>query len=197
MIVRQLERRAQVDRVLARTRIGVAEDLDAAEADGRGHPIAIRIQVFGGLVACAVEIHRDPVDDRQERVARDRERAHRVRQPCRDRIGRGGAGLVAERHVAAPAVERAPLLGAIGPALVAEIRDVVHGPAEGGTRRTARRGGAWAARETRSRSSSDSSASGGPRGVRSCGLPHARGIAVRDEPLGGLGERRPHVGLRQ
>jgi hypothetical protein len=40
--IRQLERRAQVNRVLARTRIGVAEDLDAAEADGRGHPIAIR-----------------------------------------------------------------------------------------------------------------------------------------------------------
>jgi hypothetical protein len=129
--VRQLERRAQVDRVLARPRIGVAKDLDAAEADGRGHPIAIRVQVFGGLVACAIEIHRDPVDDRQERVARDREGTHRLRQPCRDRIGRGSTGLVAERHRAAPAVERAPLLRAIGPALVAEIRDVVHGPAEG------------------------------------------------------------------
>src|SRR5205823_8977780 len=34
--VRELERRAHVDRVLARPRIGVAEDLDTAEPDRRG-----------------------------------------------------------------------------------------------------------------------------------------------------------------
>src|SRR5437879_1398495 len=49
----------------------------------------------------------------------------------RSSCGREAARLVAERDVTTPAVERSALIGAIGAARVAEVGDVVHGPAEG------------------------------------------------------------------
>src|SRR5262249_4805392 len=53
-----------------------------------------------------------------------------ARQPRRDRVLRAAPWLVAERDVAAPAFELAPLRGAVDVALVAEVGDVVHRPAE-------------------------------------------------------------------
>src|SRR5216117_3742896 len=40
--VGELQRHAEAHRVLARARVGVAEDLDAAQAHGRGHAVAVR-----------------------------------------------------------------------------------------------------------------------------------------------------------
>jgi len=117
-------------RVLAGARVRVAEDLDAAETDGRGDSIAVGIEIVGGLVADLVEVHLDAVDDGQEGLARDREGAHGAGQPRRDRILRAAARLVAERDVVTPALELAPLRGTVDAALVAEIGDVVHRPAE-------------------------------------------------------------------
>src|SRR5439155_157875 len=112
-------------------RIRIAEDLDAAQADRRGDAIAVRIEVLHGLVPDLVEVHLDAVDDRQKRVARDRECSHGLRQPRRDWIRGAAARLVAERDVTTPAFQRAPLVRAIGAALASEVGDIVHRPAEG------------------------------------------------------------------
>src|SRR2546425_9235596 len=78
--VRDLERGAELDRVLSRARIRITEDLDAAQADRRGDAITVGIQVLRGLVPDLGQVHLDAVDDRQERIARDRERSHGLRQ---------------------------------------------------------------------------------------------------------------------
>src|SRR5207244_2027154 len=96
---------AQVDRVLARPRVGVAEDLDAREPDRGGDAVAVRVEVVRRLVGDPIEVHLDAVDDRLERRARDRVGAHGGLEPHGDRMGGGRARLVAARHVLQPALE--------------------------------------------------------------------------------------------
>src|SRR5262249_58441879 len=58
----QLEGDPEIDGVLAGPGVGIAEDLDAAEADRRGDAIAVRVELLEGLVGRAVEIHLDARD---------------------------------------------------------------------------------------------------------------------------------------
>src|SRR5207245_6173404 len=75
--VRELQRGAELHRVVARARIGVAEDLDAAEADRRGAAVAVGIEVLGRVVADAPEAQRGGVADRPKRRGRTGKRAPR------------------------------------------------------------------------------------------------------------------------
>src|SRR5438876_774359 len=129
--VRELECLAQLDRVLARAGVGVAEDLDAAEPDRRGDAVAVRVELLRRLVGDAVEVHLDAVDDRLERRARDRVGAYGGLEPERDWVVGDRARRVAARHLLAPAPELPALDRRVDAPLAAEIRDVVHGPAEG------------------------------------------------------------------
>src|SRR3989442_630640 len=103
--VRELECLAQLDRVLARAGVRVAEDLDAAEPDRRGDAVAVRVELLRRLVGDAVEVHLDAVDDRLERRARDRVGAYGGLEPERDRVVGDRARRVAARHLLAPAPE--------------------------------------------------------------------------------------------
>src|SRR5207247_6086710 len=103
--VRELECLAQLDRVLARAGVGVAEDLDAAEPDRRGDAVAVRVELLRRLVGDAVEVHLDAVDDRLECRARDRVGAYGGLEPERDRVVGDRARRVAARHLLAPAPE--------------------------------------------------------------------------------------------
>src|SRR5207244_1626337 len=111
--VGELQRLAEVDRVLPRARIGVAEDLDAAEPHGRGYAIAVRLEVLGRLVADALEVHLAAVDDRLQRGARNRIGGDGGLELAGDRMDRRGAALEAARDVLAPAGEAGPLGGRI------------------------------------------------------------------------------------
>ena len=72
--VGHLQRQAEVEGVLARARIAAAEHLDAHHADRRRHAAAIADQLIEGVVARAMQIHLDAVDEIVERLARQRER---------------------------------------------------------------------------------------------------------------------------
>src|SRR5579862_2670289 len=87
--VRQLEREPELDRVLARRRALVAEDLDADEANRARNAVAVSLEIaLPRLVALAVEIHLDAVDDGGELLARDREALDRVGERDADRVAR-------------------------------------------------------------------------------------------------------------
>src|SRR5439155_22541305 len=109
----------------------VAKDLYAAEANRGGDAVAIGVQVLGGLVPDPIEVHLDPVDDRQQRVARNRERAHRLRQRAGDRVRGNAVARVAQGDVAPPAGELPALLRDVRTPPTREVGDVVHGAAEG------------------------------------------------------------------
>src|SRR5437870_10370064 len=85
------------------------------------------MEVLGGLVRRAIEIHLDAVDDREESVARDRKVTNGGRQASGDGMMRGFRVLVAAEDVGAPLAERAASFR-LRP--VVEVRDVVHGPAK-------------------------------------------------------------------
>ena len=73
--VGQLQRDAEVQRVVARPVAPAAEDPDADQADRRGDAPAVLEQVVERLVPRRVEIHRHAVDDVLERLARQVELA--------------------------------------------------------------------------------------------------------------------------
>ncbi len=123
--VGDLERDAQVHRVLARPRVRVAEDLDAAEPHRGGHAIAVGIERVEGLVGGMVHVHLHPRDDLLERGARDREAADRHLQPLAGRML--GPPLVDARDLLAPAPELQALLLAVRHL----VHRVVHDAAEG------------------------------------------------------------------
>ena len=123
--VGDLERDAQVHRVLARPRVRVAEDLDAAEPHRGGHAIAVGVERVEGLVGGMVHVHLHPRDDLLERGARDREAADRHLQPLAGRVL--GPPLVDARDLLAPAPELRALLLAVGH----QVHRVVHDAAEG------------------------------------------------------------------
>src|SRR5437867_5936544 len=54
--VRELERLAEKDGVVATARLGVSENFDAQPADHRGHPVAVELQGGVGLVAFDSEV---------------------------------------------------------------------------------------------------------------------------------------------
>src|SRR5207249_3320067 len=123
--VRQLEGEPELDRVLARGGVPVAEDLDAHEPHGAGHSIAVLLEVtLPGLVAIPLEIHLDTLDDRVEMLARDREALDRVGERDRDRVA--GPAAVEGIQLLAPARED-PARVLRRPGLVG---DVVGGAAE-------------------------------------------------------------------
>src|SRR4030095_12266871 len=117
--VGELQGDAQVHRVLPRARIGVAEDLDAAEADREADPIAVGIERLERLVGRMVHVHLDPGDDLIEGYARDRELADRHLQPLAGRVL--GLPIVDAGDLVAPAVT----LGALGRAVLAPVHRVV------------------------------------------------------------------------
>ena len=57
--VGELERFAEPDRVVATTRVAVAEDFDAEPSHHRRHAVAIQLQLGVGFVAFDVEVHLD------------------------------------------------------------------------------------------------------------------------------------------
>src|SRR5262249_52206912 len=61
--VGELKGDAEVDRVVARARVAMAEDLDAEEADGRGDAVAVAVQLVEVVVAPAGEVGLDAGDE--------------------------------------------------------------------------------------------------------------------------------------
>ena len=121
--VGELERQPQLDRVVARARVVVAEDLDRGEPDRRGDALAVDAQLGKGRVAPRGQVHPAARDDVLERPARDREARDRLRELAPQLgLGRAGVGLV---ELGRPAREaRLPLA-------VGLVDAVVHDPAEG------------------------------------------------------------------
>src|SRR5262245_18830131 len=147
--VRELQGEAQVDSVVAGATVRVAEDLDGGQSHGRGDPVAVREEVLDRLVAHAVEIHGDAVDDGLQGFAGNRELPHGLGQPLGDGLVRRAPRLVTARHLPPPVLELGLRLRAIHAALLAQVGDVVYGPAEGvhGVERVAARPGQREERE--------------------------------------------------
>src|SRR5262245_10423690 len=132
--VRQLEGEPELGRVLPCRGVPVAEDLDADEADGARHAVAVRLEVaVPRLVALPVEVHLDPLDDRREVLAGDRVALDGVRERYADRVARPAG--VDRVQLAAPAgeqrrrgVERPGAGGGVMSAGL--VGDVVRGAAE-------------------------------------------------------------------
>ncbi len=87
----QLQRDAEIDRVVARLQIAIAENLDADQPDGRRHAQAVLPQLLERVVAVALQIHGDAVDQifecrsRQFELRDERERAASLAlSPARD-----------------------------------------------------------------------------------------------------------------
>ena len=60
--VRQLQRNAEIDRVIARLQIAIPENLDADQPDRRRHAQAVLPQLLERVVAVALQIHGHAVD---------------------------------------------------------------------------------------------------------------------------------------
>ena len=74
--VGQLQGQPEVDGVLPRLGAATPENLDAHQPDRRRHALAVFDQLVEGLVAQPVQVHLHPVDERVERLPRQREQAH-------------------------------------------------------------------------------------------------------------------------
>src|SRR6202040_3125862 len=72
----ELQRDAEVQRVVARALAPATPDADADHADGRRDASAVLEEIPERLIARGVEIHRDAVDDVLERLAREIEPPH-------------------------------------------------------------------------------------------------------------------------
>ncbi len=123
--VGQLERHPEIDGVLARPHVRVAEDLDAAEPDGGRDAVAVGVELVEGLVGGAIEVHLHARDDLVERLARDREELHRRLQPLSRRVRRRAVEDLSDFR--APALE----LLALGGSVLPDVDRVVHDAAEG------------------------------------------------------------------
>ena len=122
--IRELQRDAEVHRVIAGAGIAVAEDLDAREPDGGRHAVAVRVQLLERLVAGLVQVHLDARDDLFEHGARDRKGADRRLESLAS--GVRGRATVDACDLLTPALELAPLPVALLP----EVDGVVHDAAE-------------------------------------------------------------------
>src|SRR6185369_17063120 len=101
--VRELERDAEIERVVARAVASAADDLDADKPDGRGDAPAVLKEVVERLIPVGVEVHRDAVNYIFECLPRQVERADERLQMLALR-GRW------RRPVVAPAEFRSPEL---------------------------------------------------------------------------------------
>ena len=130
--VGQLQRDAEVERVVGRPRAATAEDPEADHPDRRCHPAAVFEQIVERLIARRVEIHRDAVDHILERLARQIELTDKRLQAAP--LCRGGFPAVeGARQLVAPERDRG---AACRQRLSARrrrrrlVNGVVHGPAE-------------------------------------------------------------------
>ncbi len=78
--IRQLQRDAEIDRVVAGLQIAISEDLDADEAHGRRHAQTILAQLLERLVSIALQIHGHAVDQILETRPRKRKRRDERRE---------------------------------------------------------------------------------------------------------------------
>ena len=128
--IRQLERDAEVHRVVTSVAVGITEDLNGCQPHGGGDAIAVGIEVVGGLVADARHVHGDAIDDRLQRLARNPELLHGRRQALGDRMLGPRSRLVAAGDLAPPALELLAQHAGIGALFGPEVGNVVDGPAE-------------------------------------------------------------------
>src|SRR5215469_12257065 len=75
--VGKLEGDAEIARVVACGRVGVAEDLHRKQSDHTGHMMAVTLERREVEVAVLLEIHAHPVDDRLEMLLRQGQRSYR------------------------------------------------------------------------------------------------------------------------
>ena len=124
--VRQLERDAQVDRVVPGPGVRVAEDLDAGQTDRPRHPVAVLVQLLERGVAPLVDVHLDAVEDRLEVLALDGKGPDHLGEMLGDRLRR--AAVVRAAELEPPLRQDAALLARGRRPLV---DGVVDRPAEG------------------------------------------------------------------
>src|SRR5262245_79510 len=86
--VGELERDAEVVRIVHGGGMPAAEDLDAQEADGGGDQVAVLLELVEGPVAPAREIHLDAADQVREVPVRQGEASHGVGERDADGVGR-------------------------------------------------------------------------------------------------------------
>src|SRR5262245_12440171 len=86
--VGELERDAEVARIVRGGGMPAAEDLDAEEADGGGDQVAVLLERAEGPVAPAREIHLDAADQVREVPLRQGEPPHGVGERDADGVGR-------------------------------------------------------------------------------------------------------------
>ena len=126
--VRELERDAEIDRVLSRPGIGAPENPYAHEPDGGRDADAVFVQILERVIAPSVQVHLDALDERLERRARQIERGDERLQ---------GAALVGLRlhaveapgHLVAPPLHfrRAPLRRRLVHRVVHRAAEIPHG----------------------------------------------------------------------
>ena len=122
--IRQLQRDAQIDRVIAGLQIAISEDLDADEAHGRRHAKTILAQLFERIVSIALQIHRHAVDQVLETRPRKRKRRDERREVLALRC-LWLAAVIEARQLAAPLRKRRR-----GIAVSGLVHGIIYRPAE-------------------------------------------------------------------